>query len=278
MIILTATERNSNLLMPLTHSRALNATQEHKGRKRPVSKLVFLCPSKILNAGLIRVKSSMVGCIWQLSSWSAPLSDCCNQIQSTAQELQLKAGGLFPYKGHKLMLNHIQKPLNKSVSVTENELIELSQIIGSIADSNSHFTSGLARFIDKIGKPLSEITLAELSTLIKLYRNAFNTGIEPSIEQVTVSPTKAKSLHKQHDIIGHSLEIFCLEPNEINRAGLKVDTLELARMLDDLPPSPKKTSCFNVLSRTRKLIAERVPFNQAMQYQDCIVKFAGMEA
>ncbi len=40
---------------------------------------------------------------------------------------------------------------------------------------------------------------------------------------------------------------------------------------------PKKTSRFNILDKSKQVIAERVTFDQARQYQNCIVKFSGME-
>jgi len=114
-MLLPVTTSNAKLSIPLTHSVERTATPEIKGRKRPLSKVVFLCLPKTLKAGLIRFNTPLVGCVWQLSSWSAPLSDCCNQIQSAAQELQLKAGGLFLNKGRNPMLNDTQK-LTLSVS------------------------------------------------------------------------------------------------------------------------------------------------------------------
>ena len=94
---------------------------------------------------------------------------------------------------------------------------------------------------------------------------------------ISVSETKQQSLKKQHEIIGYALDIFCTEPSERNRSALKHDALELVRMLDDLSNDlPRKTSRFNVLNEAKQLIAERVTFDQAKQYQGCIVKFAGM--
>jgi len=50
-------------------------------------------------------------------------------------------------------------------------------------------------------------------------------------------------------------------------------------MLDEIEQNnQRKTSIFNVLAKgTRRVIAERVGFNQAIQYPNAIVKFAGME-
>ncbi len=49
---------------PLTHSGDGIETP-HVGQYRPLSKVAFLCPLKIINKGLFPVKSFMVGCIEQ---------------------------------------------------------------------------------------------------------------------------------------------------------------------------------------------------------------------
>jgi len=85
-------------------------------------------------------------------------------------------------------------PTNVSATSTESQLIELSSIIGSIADSNASFTLSLARYINKIGKPLAEITLSELAAIVKSCKDAFNTGIEPKIKQINTSKAKTISL------------------------------------------------------------------------------------
>ena len=177
------------------------------------------------------------------------------------------------------MNNHTQNPSTTSVSdvCPHSHLIELSMLIGSIAESNAMFTAGLASYIEKIGKSLSELTVAELVAIIQEYRKAFNAGNEPEIERITVSPTKHNSLQKQHEIIGHALTIFAMSNTQENRLTAAQDTIELVRMLQDLPNDLRSTSRFNVLDKAKKLIAERVPFEQARQYQECIIKFSCME-
>ncbi len=207
--IITALTKKSyclNLATPLTHSM-VGIRPPYIGQKRPLSTVVFLCPLKTLNAGLIRVKSFMVGCIEQpLKRLAVPIYGRSNLIQPTAQRLDPKGGGLYSNIGHKPMLNHTQKPLTLSVS-----------------------------------------------------------------------DIKQQSLHKQAEIIGHALNIFCLEPNISNKDTIKHDVMELLRMLDDLPKKQASQSRFNVLNKAKQLVAERVPFDQAKQYQGCIIKFAGME-
>lgn len=172
--------------------------------------------------------------------------------------------------------SHAQKPLNKSVSEIQSQLIEFSNAL-DLTECNASFMQVLAEFLQPLGKPLEQLTIAELAQIIEHCRSAFNAGIKPRVEHVNISPTKAKSLKKQHEIIGYSLSSLCIEQNEINRACLKVDVLELDRMLDDLPNPPPKTSRFNVLNSAKKLIVKRIPFDQAKQYEDCIVKLADME-
>lgn len=38
----------------------------------------------------------------------------------------------------------------------------------------------------------------------------------------------------------------------------------------------RKTSRFNILDKSKRVVAESVTFNQAIGYRDCIIKFAGM--
>lgn len=227
---------------------------------------LFLCPKSFLS--ILKNSSLWWGGLLEQLRYAAFETN----MKSRRPKIRTFAGGLQRNNGVATMLNHAQ-----SATRTEIQLIDLSQIIGSIAGRNAMFTSGLSRYINDLGKPLPELTVSELAELTDQYCEAFNYGIEPSIKKVTVSPTKAKSLQKQHESIGHALSIFCLEHNEINRACLKSDALELVRMLDDLPVIPHKTSRFNVLSKSKRLIAKHVTYEQAMQYQNVSLKFAGME-
>jgi len=96
---------------------------------------------------------------------------------------------------------------------------------------------------------------------------------------LSVSEVKKQSLQKQAEIIGHALNIFCLDPNTTSKDSLKKDALELVRMLDDLPIL-KKQSRFNIFaSDTKKVIADNLSYSQAMQYRDPkkhVIKFAYM--
>jgi len=155
----------------------------------------------------------MAGCIEQpLKRLAVPFCGSSNLIQSTAQEFELKAGGLYSKKGHKPMLKNSPKQ-----------------------------------------NPLTN----------------------------PVSETKQKSLLAQVSIIRSAINIHGITQTQENFNTLKVDALELVRMLEEIEQNNKrKTSLFNVLAKgTRRVIADRVTFDKAMQYQDhenLIIKFAGM--
>jgi len=109
---------------------------------------------------------------------------------------------------------------------------------------------------------------------------------------IPVSTTKQNSLHKQVEIIGYSLDSFCLDSNTNTRATLKADALELVRMLNELDTvqhcvepthintQERKTSLFNVLAKgTKRVIAYKIPFERAIQCHkknQTVIKFAGM--
>ena len=209
-MLLPVTTSNAKLCLPLTHSVDGIETPK-RGQKRPLSTVVFLCQS-INGTGLVRIKSFMVGCVLSnpLKGWPFPCSVVSTRYQSTAQDLRLKAGGLFLKQGHKPMLKNSpkQNPLTKSVS-----------------------------------------------------------------------ETKQKSLLAQVSIIRSAINIHGITQTKENFNILKADALELVRMLDEIEHNnQRKTSIFNVLAKgTRRVIAGRVGFNQAIQYPNAIVKFAGME-
>jgi len=155
----------------------------------------------------------MAGCIEQpLKRLAVPLFGSLNLIQSTAQDLRLKAGGLYSKQGHKPMLKNSPKQ-----------------------------------------NPLTN----------------------------PVSETKQKSLLAQVSIIRSAINIHGITQTQENFNTLKADSLELVRMLDEIEQNNKrKTSLFNVLAKgTRRVIADRVTFDKAIQYQghkNLVIKFAGM--
>ena len=86
----------------------------YPGQKRPVSTLVFLCPSKNINKGLLPIKLFMVDCFRQLSSWPF-LDGTANLIQSASNNLAVIRAGLKSNPGETAMRNLTQKP-TKTVS------------------------------------------------------------------------------------------------------------------------------------------------------------------
>jgi len=57
---------------------------------------------------------------------------------------------------------------------THTKLIELCQEIGWIAGCNGHYTAGLSRRIEATGKPLENLTLAELVVLSREHNLFYN--------------------------------------------------------------------------------------------------------
>jgi len=175
-------------------------------------------------------------------------------------------------------MNNSTQKLTLSVSDIQSQLLDIASNL-DITECNTQFTNKLAEFVQEhINKPLEQLTVAELIDIITHCKASFNKGTEPAIESLTVSPIKHHSLKKQHENIGHALSIFSLYATQDNRLAAAQDAIELVRMLQDLPQDLHKTSRFNVINKARQLIAERVPFEQAKQYPNCIMKFTGMEA
>lgn len=57
---------------------------------------------------------------------------------------------------------------------TEQQLIEACREIGNIVGSNSSFTAGLALKIKATGKQISDLTVCELLSLAREYKETFN--------------------------------------------------------------------------------------------------------
>ena len=57
---------------------------------------------------------------------------------------------------------------------TEEQLIEISIQIGSIAEKNSHYTNGLALRLSTLDRPLDQLTVTELIKHINKYTAIFN--------------------------------------------------------------------------------------------------------
>jgi len=56
---------------------------------------------------------------------------------------------------------------------TEARLMRISRAIGRIAESDSRFTEGLAKFLDDSGAELMGLTVLELLELVESYRETF---------------------------------------------------------------------------------------------------------
>jgi len=98
MDFLTPNPMAANLCLPLPHV-AVGIQTPSKGRKRPLSNVVFLCPSK--TQVLIRlVLSVLVGCIEQpLKRLACSFAGSLNLIHSTAQRVRPLSGGYLLHKG-----------------------------------------------------------------------------------------------------------------------------------------------------------------------------------
>lgn len=57
---------------------------------------------------------------------------------------------------------------------TETQLTEVCQEIGNIAESNCHYTAGLARLLDKGEQPILDMKVGELLSLAREYKEVFN--------------------------------------------------------------------------------------------------------
>jgi len=118
----------------------------------------------------------MVGCIEQsLIGLAVPLCGSFNLIQSTAQDLKLKGSGLFPQQRHKSM--NTQNPSNQSVSEIQNKLLDISHTIGALNDCNCHFMQVLAQHLQRTGKQVEQLTVAELIAIINRVTQSYNNEV-----------------------------------------------------------------------------------------------------
>jgi len=102
IIIPYLTLKTDNLILsPLLPHEVIGIRPPQQGDKTPLFTVAFLCPV-IINTGLIRINSLMVGCIEQpLKRLAVSLHGRSNLIQSTAQWFDPKSGGLFLRQGNK---------------------------------------------------------------------------------------------------------------------------------------------------------------------------------
>ncbi|NOR68492.1 MAG: hypothetical protein GQ532_02145 [Methylomarinum sp.] len=107
-------------------------TPETTGQKAAIN-AVFYCLSKIINTGLIRIKSFMVGCIGHPSGWPVPVAGSSNPMQSATQRFEPKSGGYIPSTGETAMRNHTQKLTNLASKKSQSRFNVLTQSGRSIA-------------------------------------------------------------------------------------------------------------------------------------------------
>lgn len=60
------------------------------------------------------------------------------------------------------------------MTTTAEQLINVSIVIGGIAESNGHYTDGLSRIIEASGKDIMDLTVCELLHLARNYNETFN--------------------------------------------------------------------------------------------------------
>ncbi|MCL7421530.1 MAG: ash family protein [Methylobacter sp.] len=115
-MILTNHHRASMLISLSQKTKAGIRTPENQGPKRPLSNVVFLCPSKT-QAALCRLDSVMAGCIGQpLKRLAGSLAGSSNPMQSATQRFEPKGGGLSLYQGVPAMRQYAQTPAKSSQS------------------------------------------------------------------------------------------------------------------------------------------------------------------
>jgi len=103
------------MLIPLSQkTKAGIRTPDNQGPQRPLSNVVFLCPSKT-QAVSCRLYSVMAGCIGQpLKRLAGSLAGSSNLIQSAAQRFEPKGSGLSLYQGVTAMRHYPQNPAKSS--------------------------------------------------------------------------------------------------------------------------------------------------------------------
>lgn len=108
------------ILFLLSQKTKAGIRTPRKGHSRPLSNVVFLCPSKTQTA-LCRVSSFMVGCIEQpLKRLARSFAGSSNLIHPSAQRFEPMGGGLSLYKGVTAMRNYAQKSAESSQDPAKN--------------------------------------------------------------------------------------------------------------------------------------------------------------
>ena len=64
--------------------------------------------------------------------------------------------------------------MNVAIETLENQLVEISRKIGSVAEKNNQFTHGLALRLSKTNISIYELSIAQLISQIDGYTSSFN--------------------------------------------------------------------------------------------------------
>jgi len=174
MILLTATETHSNLIT--LSERIVNSLG--KLSSQGVSDYTIKGKSLFFRLKFIYIMMGVLGSLrtcWLLDPVFQPDT-------SITQSLETFGGSLETTVKELTMSQHSYA---QSASSTEQHLLEISLLIGSLADCNPHFTNGLAHFINTHGTPLSDISLNDFIQLISRYHTIVNTSTSQKMEGIS---------------------------------------------------------------------------------------------
>jgi hypothetical protein len=155
---LLTTSPASAMLYPLSQkTEAGISTPEDQGHKRPLSNVVFLCPSKTATA-LRRAHSVMAGCVGRpLKRSAGSWAGSANLIQSVTQRLAPKGGGLSPYPGALAMRHNYAQ--NSAISSRFAPRQSLFNLVKRTTQGN--------RLV------CADLTFAQVSGLLSEFPNSF---------------------------------------------------------------------------------------------------------
>lgn len=112
------------ILSPLSQKTKVGIRTPRKGHSRPLSNVVFLCPSKIQTA-ICRASSVMVGCIEQpLKRLARSFAGSSNLIHPSAQRFEPMGGGYSSSQRNTVMNTPATNPTYRG----QNPLIALFNI------------------------------------------------------------------------------------------------------------------------------------------------------
>jgi len=115
------------MLTSLSQKTKAGISTPNNGHQRPLSTVVFLCPSKT-QAVLRRLDSIMEGCIGRpLKRSAGSVTGSANPIQSAAQRLAPKGSGLSLFNGVPAMRNYAQNPAKSSQRQSRFNLFKRTQ-------------------------------------------------------------------------------------------------------------------------------------------------------